>query len=141
MSSRDILEFFENYFTYIREMPEFLNSNFNNINQSSERYANTATFSVGGNTEGANNNGTDQKINTNGAYDHPQLNQLVQAMTKDEFRAMFPEVYTEQKDQDRATQNKDFEQRLQKKKDDLPLLVLNTIAFFLCHNGFKSPSN
>ena len=40
---------------------------------------------------------------------------------------MFPEVYTEQKDQDRATQNKDFEQRLQKKKDDLLLLVLNNV--------------
>ena len=56
-----------------------------------------------GNTEGASNNRTNQKMNTNGAYDHPQLNQLVQAMTKDEFRAMFPEVYTEQKDHDRAT--------------------------------------
>ena len=135
MSSRDILEFFENYFTYIREMPEFLNSNFYIINQISERYANTATFSVGGNTEGANNNGTDQKINTNGAYDHPQLNKLVQAMTKDEFRAMFPEVYTEQKDQDRATQNKDFEQRLHKKKDDLRLLVLNNVFVSTIING------
>ena len=135
MSSRDILEFFENYFTYIREMPKFLNSNFNNINQSSERYANTATFSVEGYTEGANNNGTDQKINTNGAYDHPQLNKLVQAMTKDEFRAMFTEVYKEQKDQDRATQNKDFEQRLHKKKDDLRLLVLNNVFVSTIING------
>ena len=135
MTSRDILDFFENYFTIIRVMPEFLNINFLNINQTSVRYINTATFGVEGNTEGANNNGTDQKINTNGAYDHPKLNQLVQAMTKDEFRAMFTEVYTEQKDQDGATQYKDFEQRLQKKKDDLPLLVLNNVFVSTIING------